>query len=60
MEKLIKVREFSERTGMSREDIYRYIKSGVIRAAQPGGKRALKWIPESEVERILSQAGDAR
>lgn len=51
--KLIKVGEFAERLSISRATVHTWIKAGKISAFQPGGKRGIMLIEESEIEKIL-------
>lgn len=60
MEKLIKVREFVERTGVPTDNVRRWFRGGELRGIQPGGKRRSIFIFESEIDRLLGKTEEPR
>jgi excisionase family DNA binding protein len=53
-ERLLTVKEFSERMNVDEETVRRWIRNGRLHGYRPGGARASYRIPASEVERLLT------
>jgi len=53
-ERMLTVREAAERIGATEDTLRRWVRSGKIRAAMPGGTKLGYRVPESEVRRLLT------
>ena len=60
MNKLVRVRDFSERTGVSVDNLRRWFREGHLRGVQPGGKKRGIYIFESEIDRLLGNTEEQK
>lgn len=56
-DRLVKLRDFSERTGVATENLRRWFHDDELRGVQPGGKNRGIYIYESEINRLLGNTG---
>jgi len=59
-ERLLTVREVAQRIRSSPETVRRWLRQGRLRGFRPGGTKLGYRVPESELERFLSQPNQSR
>lgn len=52
VEKVIRIKDVADRTGLPVWAVRQYVREGVIKSGQPGGKNRAVWIPEGEADRL--------
>lgn len=60
MGKLVKLRDFSARTGIPVNNLRRWFQAGELRGVQPGGKKRGIYVFESEINRLLGNTEDTK
>jgi excisionase family DNA binding protein len=59
-QRLLTVREVAERLRSSPETVRRWLRQGKLRGFRPGGTKLGYRVPESELQRFLRVAGEAK
>jgi excisionase family DNA binding protein len=59
-QRLLTVREVAERIRSSPETVRRWLRQGKLRGFRPGGTKLGYRVPESELQRFLSESNEGR
>jgi excisionase family DNA binding protein len=58
-ERLLTVREVAERIRSTPQTVRRWLRQGRLRGFRPGGTKLGYRVPESELQRFLSESGES-